>query len=64
MKDVLKQLLAYNEEANRRFIDAVLSGGPVGERVGVIFSHILNAHHFWNARVGGVILSVRGMTFA
>ena len=54
MKDVLKQLLTYNEEANRRFIDAVLSGGPVGERVGVIFSHILNAHHFWNARVGGI----------
>ena len=54
MKDVLKQLLTYNEEANRRFIDAVLSAGPVGERVGVILSHILNAHHFWNARVGGI----------
>jgi len=53
MKDVLKQLLTYNDEANRRFIDAVLAARPAGERVGVILSHILNAHHIWNARVGG-----------
>src|SRR5437868_5789136 len=54
MKDLLKQLLTYNDEANRRFIDAVLAARPANDRIGTIFSHILNAHRFWNARIGGV----------
>jgi uncharacterized damage-inducible protein DinB len=57
MKDILKRLLTYNDEANRRFIESVLSSRPIGERVGVILSHVLNAHQIWNARVGGVNLT-------
>jgi uncharacterized damage-inducible protein DinB len=52
LKDVLKQLLTYNDEANRRFIEVVLVAQPA-DRVGAIFSHVLNAHQIWNARVGG-----------
>jgi uncharacterized damage-inducible protein DinB len=53
MKEILDQLLTYNDEANRRFIEAVLTARQA-ERVGAILSHVLNAHHIWNARVGGV----------
>jgi uncharacterized damage-inducible protein DinB len=53
MKDVLQQLLKYNDEANRRFIDAVLAARSANDRAGVILSHILNAHHIWNSRIGG-----------
>jgi uncharacterized damage-inducible protein DinB len=53
MKEILTQLLTYNDEANRRFIETVLVARPA-ERVGTILSHVLNAHKIWNARVGGV----------
>ena len=55
MKDNLKQLLTYNDEANRQVIEAILAARPVSERVGIILSHILNAQQIWNARVAGVI---------
>jgi uncharacterized damage-inducible protein DinB len=54
MRDVLQQLLTYNDEANRRFIDTVLAARSANERLGVILSHILNAHQIWNSRIGGI----------
>jgi uncharacterized damage-inducible protein DinB len=52
MKSVLHQLLTYNDEVNRRFIDTVLAARSANERLGVILSHILNAHQIWNSRIG------------
>jgi uncharacterized damage-inducible protein DinB len=52
MREILERLLTYNDEANRRFIEAALTSPA--ERVGAILSHVLNAHHIWIARVGGV----------
>lgn len=54
MEQVLRELLAYNDDANRRFIETIRQAKPSSERVAVIFSHILNAHTIWNTRIGGV----------
>ena len=58
MTDVLKQLLTYNDHANRRFIETVRQAKPASERISVVFSHILNAHSIWNT-VGWHALSHR-----
>jgi uncharacterized damage-inducible protein DinB len=54
MKTFLIQFLTYNDDANRRFIEAIASARPQNERIFQIFSHILNAHRIWNTRLGGV----------
>ncbi|MBI3466928.1 MAG: hypothetical protein HY000_28270 [Planctomycetes bacterium] len=54
MRDVLKQLLTYNDNANCRFIETIRAAEPSSERIITIFSHILNAHRIWNTRIGGV----------
>ncbi len=53
MKDFLVRMLNYNDNANRRFIEAIQAQRPAGERITAIFCHILNAHRIWNARIGG-----------
>lgn len=58
MSDVLHRLLTYNLEANRRYIDILRHSPPAAERVGSIFSHILNAHRIWNCRLGAIAAPV------
>ncbi len=53
MQAMLKQLYAYNDTANRRFIETFLAVQPTAERISSVFSHILNAHRIWIARIGG-----------
>jgi uncharacterized damage-inducible protein DinB len=54
MKDFLIRFLSYNDDANCRVIEAIQAAGSHSERVGQIFSHVLNAHRVWNTRIGGV----------
>lgn len=54
MRNFLTRFLTYNDEANRRFIDAIDSARPKAERIDRVFSHILNAHRIWHTRIGGV----------
>ena len=53
MNDVFARLFAYNDQSNRRYIDAVRGLDPIPERAASIFSHVLNAHRIWNARIAG-----------
>lgn len=57
MKDFLRRFLTYNDEANRRFIDTIQRTRPNAERIDLIVSHIVNAHHIWNTRIGGTSLA-------
>lgn len=50
---MLKTYLAYNDFANRSFIDTLNEANADIERVVLLMSHILNAQHVWNSRVKG-----------
>ncbi|MGB7394910.1 MAG: DinB family protein [Pricia sp.] len=51
MKIFLNQLFDYNFYCNKKLIETCSDVGQVPERSAQFFSHILNAHHLWNARI-------------
>lgn len=55
MHALFKDFLEYNHHANQLFIRSFLNDGFQEERGIRLFSHILNAHHVWLARIRGEI---------
>ncbi len=53
MKVFLNQLFDYNYYCNKKLIETCNSAEKVSEKSIELFSHILNAHHIWNARILG-----------
>lgn len=53
MKVFFNQLLDYNYYCNKKLIDECNSLEFVPEKGVLLFSHVLNAHHIWNARIVG-----------
>ena len=53
MKAFFHQLFDYNFYCNKKFIETCAGLGTVPETSVRLFSHILNAHHVWNARILG-----------
>ncbi|MDC6350415.1 DinB family protein [Zeaxanthinibacter sp. PT1] len=51
MKVFLNQLFDYNFYCNKRLIEECQKLGSVPDKSQTLFSHILNAHHLWNARI-------------
>lgn len=51
MNAFFHQLFDYNFYCNRKYIEACLQMKSVPEECIRLFSHILNAHHLWNARM-------------
>jgi uncharacterized damage-inducible protein DinB len=52
MKSFLKDIAEYNHHSNDKLIHAFKSNGArISEKSELLFSHILNAHHIWNARI-------------
>ena len=51
MKVFFNELFDYNYYCNKRLIEECLKLNEVPSRTKVLFSHILNAHHIWNARM-------------
>lgn len=51
MKAYFHQLFDYNYYCNKQIIEACVALGKVPQRSQELFSHILNAHHIWNARI-------------
>jgi len=53
MKAFFQDLFEYNQYANQRFIQSFFEDG-FGDESGIrLFSHMVNAHHVWNARLLG-----------
>ena len=53
MKVFFNQLFDYNFYCNKKLIEACNSHDGVPTKSIGLFSHILNAHHIWNARAIG-----------
>ena len=53
MKLLFNQLLDYNFYCNKKIIDASIALISIPEESLKLFSHVLNAHHIWNARILG-----------
>lgn len=53
MKAFFHQLFDYNFYCNRRLIETCAELDAVPGKTGALFSHVLNAHHIWNARILG-----------
>lgn len=51
MKAFFNELFDYNFYCNKKIIEQCLALKEVPSRSVVLFSHILNAHHIWNARM-------------
>ena len=51
MKAFLHQLFDYNYHCNKQIIEACAGMKKVPKKSQELFSHILNAHHLWNARI-------------
>lgn len=51
MKIFFDQLFDYNFYCNKKIIEVCTGLDTVPEKSHSIFSHILNAHHIWNARI-------------
>ncbi|MDE3742352.1 DinB family protein [Maribacter polysaccharolyticus] len=51
MKVFFNDLLDYNFFCNKKLIDACKKSNGVPDKSLELFSHILNAHHLWNARI-------------
>ena len=51
MKVFLNQLFDYNFYCNKKYIEECTSLSEVPDQCIRLFSHILNAHHIWNARI-------------
>ena len=53
MKAFFHQLFDYNFYCNKRFIETCAQLQQIPEQSQRLFSHVLNAHHIWNARISG-----------
>lgn len=53
MKAFFQQLFDYNFYCNKQLIAVCGSLVVIPERTASLFSHMLNAHHIWNARILG-----------
>lgn len=53
MKPFFQQLFDYNFYCNKQLIAVCGSLEVIPERTASLFSHMLNAHHIWNARILG-----------
>lgn len=53
MKAFFNQLLDYNFYCNKKLIEQCAELEVVPEKSIELFSHMLNAHHIWNARIHG-----------
>lgn len=53
MDTFLNELFDYNFHCNKKLIEKCLALNTVPQRTVILFSHILNAHHVWNARILG-----------
>ena len=51
MKVFFNQLFDYNFHCNKQLIEVCSAMDTVPEKTVELFSHILNAHHLWNARI-------------
>lgn len=51
MKSLFNSLFDYNFHCNKQLIAAFGTIDAVPEKSLMLFSHILNAHHLWNARI-------------
>ncbi|MDC6390919.1 DinB family protein [Maribacter sp. PR1] len=51
MKAFFHELFDYNFFCNKRIIDECVAMQQVPDKTQELFSHILNAHHIWNARI-------------
>lgn len=51
MKVFFNQLFDYNFYCNKKLIDTYSTIEVLPEKSKSLFSHILNAHHIWNARI-------------
>ena len=54
MKPFFNQLFDYNFFCNKKIIDQGVTLGNISDENIKLFSHMLNAHHMWNARILGV----------
>lgn len=53
MKVFFNQLFDYNFYCNKKFIEECSGMKKVPAKSQELFSHVLNAHHIWNARIQG-----------
>lgn len=53
MENLLADYLAYHDEANGRYIQALAREPRAPERAHLLFSHVLNAHTIWLDRIHG-----------
>ena len=53
MKKLFNQLFDYNFYCNKKLIETFSALNEVPEKSLELFSHMLNAHHLWNARING-----------
>lgn len=53
MNVFLNQLFDYNFYCNKKLIETCILQEKVPEKTNALFSHILNDHHIWNARILG-----------
>jgi len=51
MKVFFNELFDYNFYCNKKIIDECIALEKIPEKSQQLFSHILNAHHIWNARI-------------
>lgn len=53
MKVFFNQLFDYNFYCNKKFIEECAGMKKIPEKSLALFSHVLNSHHIWNARIQG-----------
>jgi uncharacterized damage-inducible protein DinB len=54
MEEFFNELFDYNFFCNKQLIEACSELKKVPEKSSKLMSHILNAHHIWNARITGI----------
>ena len=54
MEEFFNELFDYNFFCNKQLIEACAKLDQVPDKSAKLFSHILNAHHIWNARIAGI----------
>lgn len=55
MKPFFNQLFDYNFYCNKKIIEHCMAMDKPLDRTQELFSHLLNAHHIWNARIVGKV---------
>lgn len=53
MEEFFNELFDYNFYCNKKLIEACAPLKKVPKKTATLFSHLLNAHHLWNARITG-----------